>query len=120
LGFGLKLTERFPRGLKPTLYCRATSFEVRESGGGTSNLSFDYRIVAKRRGYEAQRLTEVTDRFKTEIARATPHKVFGGVRDSELPQPLHGMPQTGTPSSQNGRHTAAEKKAILQGRTVQP
>jgi hypothetical protein len=40
-----------------------TSFEVRESGGGTSSLSFDYRVVAKRRGYEAQRLTDVTEPF---------------------------------------------------------
>jgi len=39
---------------------------VRESDGGTSSLSFDYRIVARRRGYEAQRLTDVTERFNTE------------------------------------------------------
>jgi hypothetical protein len=49
----------------------ATGFEVRESGGGTSSLSFDYRIVAKRRGYEAQRLTDVTERFRAETARAS-------------------------------------------------
>jgi hypothetical protein len=42
------------------------SFEVRESGGGTSSLTFDYRIVAKRRGYEGQRLIDVTEKFKTE------------------------------------------------------
>ena len=41
----------------------ATSFEVRESKGGTSSLTFDYKIVAKRRGYEAQRLKDVTDSF---------------------------------------------------------
>jgi len=33
-----------------------TSFEVRELGGGTASISFDYRIVAKRRGYESTRL----------------------------------------------------------------
>lgn len=33
----------------------ATSFEVRESRGGRSSISFDYRIVAKRRGYENER-----------------------------------------------------------------
>jgi hypothetical protein len=47
-----------------------TSFEVRESGGGTSSLAFDYKIVAKRRGYEAQRLVDVTDRFNVEQARS--------------------------------------------------
>jgi hypothetical protein len=30
----------------------ATSFNVRELGGGTSGVSFDYRIVGKRTGYE--------------------------------------------------------------------
>ena len=30
----------------------ATSFEVRELRGGRSEITFDYRIVARRRGYE--------------------------------------------------------------------
>jgi hypothetical protein len=47
----------------------ASSFEVRESGGGTSSLTFDYRIVGKRRGYETQRLTDVTERFNAEQAQ---------------------------------------------------
>jgi len=34
----------------------ATGFEVRELGGGLSNVSFDYRIIAKRSGYEDNRL----------------------------------------------------------------
>ena len=33
-----------------------TSFEVRELGGGEANIAFDYRIVAKRLGYESLRL----------------------------------------------------------------
>ena len=36
-----------------------TSFEVRELGGGNASVSFDYRIVAKRLGYEELRLEEV-------------------------------------------------------------
>jgi len=58
-----------PNGDSKGLYVikkTATSFEVRESGGGTSSLSFDYRIVAKRRGYEGQRLTDVTENFNRE------------------------------------------------------
>jgi len=39
----------------------ASGFEVRELGGGASSISFDYRIVAKRRGYESARLEDVTD-----------------------------------------------------------
>jgi len=58
-----------PNGDSKGLYVTqktASSFEVRESGNGTSSLSFDYRIVAKRRGYESQRLTDVTERFNAE------------------------------------------------------
>jgi hypothetical protein len=36
-----------------------TFFEVRELGGGTSNISFDFRIVARRLGFEGTRLEEV-------------------------------------------------------------
>jgi len=55
-----------PRGDSNGLYvinATPASFEVRESKGGTSSLSFDYRIVAKRRGYEVQRLRDVTESF---------------------------------------------------------
>jgi hypothetical protein len=67
-----------PRGDSAGLYvinATPTSFEVRESKGGTSSLAFDYRIVAKRRGYEAQRLTDVTERFnaqRAQMKRRTP------------------------------------------------
>lgn len=37
----------------------ADGFEVRELGGGTSDIAFDYRIVAKRLGYEETRLEVV-------------------------------------------------------------
>ncbi len=36
-----------------------TSFTVRAMGGGTCSTAFDYRIVAKRLGYEDTRLAEV-------------------------------------------------------------
>jgi len=58
-----------PNGDSKGLYVinkTGASFEVRESGGGTSSLTFDYKIVAKRRGYETQRLIDVTDRFNAE------------------------------------------------------
>jgi hypothetical protein len=49
--------------LTPNADCRGlyvarkspTSFEVREAGGGHSNVAFDFRIVARRRGYEQVR-----------------------------------------------------------------
>jgi hypothetical protein len=39
----------------------ANSFEVRELGGGRSNISFDYRITAIRRNYETVRLADHTN-----------------------------------------------------------
>jgi hypothetical protein len=38
----------------------ATGFEVRELRHGKSNVAFDYRIIALRRGYETKRLADVT------------------------------------------------------------
>ena len=37
-----------------------TSFEVHELGGGASSVAFDYRIMAKRKGYENIRLADRT------------------------------------------------------------
>jgi len=54
----------------------ATSFEAPESGGGTSSLSFDYRIVAMRRGYEGQRLTDVTEPFNVAARAADLYAIF--------------------------------------------
>jgi hypothetical protein len=39
----------------------AAGFVVRELGSGSSNVTFDFRVVAKRRGYETVRLTDVTE-----------------------------------------------------------
>ena len=41
-----------------------TSFDVRELGGGTSSIAFDYRIMAKRTGYEKNRLEDVTEQYQ--------------------------------------------------------
>ncbi|MGI8962303.1 MAG: DUF2934 domain-containing protein [Bryobacteraceae bacterium] len=56
-----------PRGDCKGLYVAnetTTSFEVRELGDGHSNVSFDYRIVARRKGYENVRLADMTDKMK--------------------------------------------------------
>ena len=41
----------------------ANSFEVHELGGGSSSIAFDYRIMAKRSGYENVRLADVTEQY---------------------------------------------------------
>ena len=43
----------------------AAGFEVREHGDGGSNVTFDYRIVVRRRGYETMRMAEVQTDVKT-------------------------------------------------------
>lgn len=44
----------------------ATSFEVKELGGGTSSVAFDYRIMAKRKGFEQIRLADRTQALSLE------------------------------------------------------
>jgi hypothetical protein len=58
------LIPRFPharRGLPRALCQQKTpnSFEFQEVGGGKSNVAFDYRIAALRKGHEAVRLADV-------------------------------------------------------------
>jgi hypothetical protein len=43
---------------------KATSFEVRELGGGTSTVAFDYRMTALRRKYEKVRFADHTHDLK--------------------------------------------------------
>ena len=42
----------------------STGFEVRELHGGHSNIAFDYRIMARRKGYENIRLADKTKQFE--------------------------------------------------------
>jgi len=55
-----------------------TSFEVRELGGGTSSIRFDYRIMALRRNYETVRFADHTkdnDPSKQMLRRGQPVKL---------------------------------------------
>jgi hypothetical protein len=57
----------------------ATGFEVRELRGGKSSVAFDYRIVAKRRGYEGVRMDELDADAETvaairEFVQRPPHR----------------------------------------------
>jgi hypothetical protein len=63
----------------------ATSFEVREQGGGTSSVSFDYRIVARRKGYENIRMADVTER-QQQIA-ASAHRMMTQRNNSNVRPP---------------------------------
>lgn len=41
----------------------ANGFEVHELGGGASNIGFDYRVMARRKGYEQIRMADKTEQF---------------------------------------------------------
>jgi hypothetical protein len=63
-----------PRGDCEGLYLATqspTGFEVRELRGGKSDVPFDYRIVAHRKGWEDVRLTDVSDRSYEKMRGAT-------------------------------------------------
>jgi hypothetical protein len=55
-----------PKGVCTGLYVsdeRADGFEVHEQPGGHSNIAFDYRIMARRKGFESVRMQDVTAEF---------------------------------------------------------
>ena len=62
----------------------ADSFEVRELGGGTAGIAFDYRIVARRKGYENVRLADKTKQF--ENAANEPELRPGKMAPIKLPE----------------------------------
>ena len=61
----------------------ATSFVVRELGGGNSSIAFDYRIMAKRRGFEQIRLADKTKAFSL---KNRPSK-SAGTSSKHMPNP---------------------------------
>jgi len=76
----------------------ASAFEVRELRGGKSDVAFDYRIVARRRGYETVRLrqveadAEVVTKLREKMAAASsanPHKL---VFHKEMERPKKPVP----------------------------
>jgi hypothetical protein len=84
-----------------------TSFVVRELGGGTSSIAFDYRIMAKRKGYESVRMADKTATFRL------PETPTGGRQASG--------PSVKPPSPQQLREShAAAARRIAQLRRPQP
>jgi hypothetical protein len=92
-----------PNGDSKGLYVSqktATSFEVREQGGGRSSIAFDYRIVAKRVGYEQVRLADVTERFNQQQAlSAKMHSARSYSRPSAAPRSIPTMSAPAHPSA---------------------
>ena len=85
-----------------------TSFVVRELGSGHSSIAFDYRIMAKRAGYEKVRLTDLTEQLNKQEAQSP--KMRRPVRPSAEPNASLTMP---TPP-------ALPVRAAVQPLAVQP
>lgn len=85
-----------------------TSFEVRELGGGTANIAFDYRIMARRKGFEDIRLADITGK----IDRGPQARAPGGSAMAKRPE---SGPPTGAsmPAAHVARPAPAMKPAAL-------
>ena len=90
-----------PNGDSQGLYIARKSpagFEVREQRGGKSDIAFDYRIVARRRGYETVRLrqveadTEVVKKLRESMAAASSAKSPKLVLHKEMERPKRPEP----------------------------
>jgi hypothetical protein len=83
-----------PKGDSEGLYVSNETpqgFEVHEQRGGHSSIAFDYRIMAKRVGYENVRLADLTEQFNKQEAQ---HKrMRRPVRASAAPQASPVLPQ---------------------------
>jgi len=80
----------------------ARGFEIRELGNGSSDVSFDYRIVAKRRGYENVRLKDVTDQMngiRNHQAKRLARRMHGAFPSAPPPA----VPLAASPKSQLAR-----------------
>ncbi len=80
----------------------AEGFEVRELGGGTANVAFDYRIMARRKGYENVRLADNTERF---TALATERRVAS----PRAPLAPPSLPSTVVPHARMGQRSRPAK-----------
>ncbi len=65
----------------------ATSFEVRELGGGMSNVAFDYRITALRKRYENVRFADHT--AETQKQRETAERMHARKGNGQSHDPQH-------------------------------
>ena len=65
------------------------SFEVHELGGGNSSIAFDYRIMAKRKGFENVRMADITG--KTQRGRSLKSAKAGARNAAPQPNAVKGL-----------------------------
>lgn len=82
----------------------ASGFEVRELGGGASSIAFDYRIVARRKGYENVRMADLTGKIQR-----GPHARNAALSAHETGAEVLRRPRIVTPASDTARNAQAAK-----------
>jgi hypothetical protein len=85
-----------------------TSFVVRELGGGASSIAFDYRIMAKRKGYEQVRLADRTKTFRLPESPYGQGRAWQGGR-AKVPSPRDAREKS---------REAAQRRSIAQASPV--
>lgn len=92
-----------------------TSFEVREQGSGTSNIAFDYRIVAKGVGSENLRLEDLTEQFKQREAQHKKMQIRVHPSAAPLTSPKVAKPSPALrPATMPGKRDYPERVVIPQ------
>ena len=81
-----------------------TSFVVRELGSGSSSVAFDYRIMAKRKGYENIRLADKTKQIGEQETRNRKMNLVA------RPGAAAGVPKASAQPIQTIKRTAAEPR----------
>jgi hypothetical protein len=79
-----------PKGDSEGLYVNNETpqgFEVHEQRGGHSNVAFDYRIVARRKGFEKIRMADKTQQFQ-DVAATSERGRAGGKRPPRAVPPV--------------------------------
>jgi hypothetical protein len=85
----------------------ASGFEVHELHHGNSNVAFDYRIVALRRGYENVRLEDMTEKLK-KLDASQPKATPGQRMALPLLPPSPNVPTPAVPSKREVATTSAQ------------
>ena len=102
-----------PKGDSEGLYVSNETpqgFEVHEQRGGRSNIAFDYRIVAKRIGYENVRLEDVTERYRQSAEELAQQRQNQG----KHPMPQRPMRRPASPNSVAPPHPVLPVRAAAQ------
>ena len=99
----------------------AGGFDVRELGGGTSSIAFEYRIMAKRTGFETARLVDVTDVLQKQADQRAQRRALAANRPKmQLPNPMPALPGGPVRHLHPMRQPAPKARPVASSTTARP